>query len=103
MPESRNHPAIEDSYRKLNARIAELEAERDALDAENTEQADQIRRHIALRDAGDAENTALRKALEDAPHEAHCPVWSYATDSLGRKIERGPCRCWKAQIPEAKL
>ncbi len=69
------------------ARIAELEAERDAhlgtLDDRN-------KLLIKFQEL-QLENALLRKTLEDAPHMSMCDSW-----------DQKPCDCWKSRIQEAK-
>ncbi len=54
-----------------------------------------------------AENTALRKALEDAPHDQYChwrghPVIPRGQSYITHYSPDGamPCDCWKARIPQ---
>ncbi len=68
-----------DKSADLERRIAELEAELNTADGSN----DKLR----------LENAALRKALEDAPHEPDCAAIDHA---IGMKDP--PCGCWKSKI-----
>ncbi len=71
--------------------VASLETERDAWIAEYHET---IRINLLLR----AAHVALRKTLEDAPHEFACE-----TNAISLTRGYGPCTCWKSRIPAQSL
>ncbi len=82
---------------ELKSRIAELEAERNNLRIQRDDHERELEFHSTNRVNQRAEVAALRKALEDAPHERFCR--SHITCSIP---EHGcmPCSCWKAKIPQ---
>ncbi len=49
------------------------------------------------------QNARLRKALEDAPHDAECTYIYTLKRSMGSqpRTRVEPCDCWKSRIPEA--
>lgn len=98
-------------HESLKARIAELEAARDALE-ERLTQSQKLYdltlgnelRWMRLHTELEAENAQFRKALADASHDEHCMYIHTLRQSLASK-PRTPvsdCDCWKSRIPEAK-
>ena len=96
---SRPRPFLE----SLKARIAELEAE--LVDCRKV-CSGLLAKDLDSSAVARAENAALRKALEDAPHKYNCdalPRWSEIVGIQPGPIvtelpPRGPCNCWKSRI-----